>query len=287
MKGIILAAGTGSRVKPFSIIYSKHLMPIANKPIIYYSLSILMLAEIKEILIICNNDDLKSYIKLFGYGESIGIKIEYAIQNKPNGLVEAFIIGEKFIGSSDVALILGDNFFYGHGLKSKLLKAKKNITGARLFGYYVKNPKSYGIAEFDGDKISSIIEKPNVTDSNIAITGLYFYSNKVVEYSKQVTPSSRNELEISTLNQLFLKEDKCCIDILHRGFTWFDTGTYESLHEASNFVQIIENKQSFLIGCIEEIAFRNKWIDSSMIKESLYKYGKTPYGEYLKKLINF
>lgn len=286
MKGIVLAAGSGLRMKPFTSIFSKHLLPISDKPVIYYSLSILLLAEIRDILIICNRNDLESYKEILGNGNLFGIKLSYEIQEKASGLVDAFKIGERFINNSPVALILGDNFFYGHGLKNILLNAKKDLNGAKLFGYHVKNPSSYGIAEFKGENVSKIIEKPKKSISNVAVTGLYFYDNSVCKLSKKVKASKRGELEISSLNQLYLKSNKLNINILHRGFTWFDVGTFESIFEASNFVQIIENKQKYLIGCLEEIALRNNWINKNVIKKNMSRYGNTNYRKYLSLLIN-
>lgn len=286
MKGIVLAAGSGSRMKPFTSIFSKHLLPISDKPVIYYSLSILLLAEIRDILIICNRSDLNSFKEMLGNGSVFGIKLSYEIQDKPTGLVDAFRIGEKFINNSPVALILGDNFFYGHGLKDLLLNAKKNIKGANIFGYHVKTPSSYGIAEFDGKNVTNIIEKPKKSISNVAVTGLYFYDGSVCELSKKVKPSKRGELEISSLNKLYLKLNKLNINILHRGFTWFDVGTFDSIFEATNFVQIIENNQKYLIGCLEEIALRNNWINKYDIKKSMNRYGNTNYKKYLLSIVN-
>lgn len=288
MKGIILAGGAGTRLHPLTFSISKQLLPIYNKPMIFYPLSVLMLAGIREILIISTPNDLPNYKRLLGDGNGIGIKIEYAEQPEPNGLAEAFIIGEDFIGNDDVCLILGDNIFYGAGLQNLLqssVKTVKNENKAVVFGYYVEDPERYGIAEIDHDgNVLSIEEKPKKTKSNYAIVGLYFYPNSVVNVAKNVKPSKRGELEITSVNTEYLKQEKLKLQILSRGFAWLDTGTHETLTEATEFVKAVEKRTSLKIACIEEVAYRMNFIDKKQLKKTSQKYGKSEYGEYLKKI---
>ena len=285
-KGIILAGGSGTRLHPATLVTSKQLMPIYDKPMIYYPLSILMLAGIKNILIISTKQDYSRFKQLFGNGSHIGCKIDYAIQNKPQGIAQSFIIGEDFIGKDNVTLILGDNIFYGSDLQKKLLK-NKNPKGASIFGYKVSNPSRYGVVEFDKDKIATnLTEKPSNPISNYAVPGLYFYNNDVVRYAKMITPSERGEYEITALNKLYLKNKNLHVEILNRGTAWLDTGTFESLHEASQFIQVIEKRQGQKIGCIEEVAFRMNYINKDQIKLSAKKYLNSGYGEYLLNLVS-
>lgn len=286
MKGIILAGGSGTRLYPLTIAVSKQLMPVYDKPMIYYPLSVLLLAEIREILIITTPHDQLSFKKLLGDGNTIGCSIEYKIQNSPDGLPQAFIIGEKFVGSDSVVLILGDNIFYKSGL-SELLKKKLNHSGGLVFAYHVRNPERYGVIEFDSNyKALSIEEKPTTPKSNFVIPGLYFYDNQVVQFSKNLKPSARGELEITDINKIYLKKSQLEVEILDRGTAWLDTGTFDSLHEASEFIRVVEKRQGFKIGCIEEIAYRKGFIDKSILKLSMKKYGKSDYGEYLSRLID-
>ena len=288
MKGIILAGGSGTRLYPVTKGVVKQLLPIYDKPMIYYPLSILMLAGIKDILIISTPRDINRFKDLFKDGSYLGINIEYAIQEKPNGLAEAFIIGESFIGNDNVCLVLGDNLLYGEGLQDLLLKSKnivKRENKSVVFGYYVNDPKSYGVVEFDKNgSVLSIEEKPLKPKSNYAVIGLYFYTNEVVTIAKHVKPSKRGELEITSINQEYLKKQQLKVELLGRGFAWLDTGTHENLLEASNFIQIIEKRQGLKIACIEEIAYRNGWIS----KENLIELGKqlikNNYGKYLLKV---
>ena len=284
MKGIILAGGSGTRLYPITKGISKQLLPIYDKPMIYYSLSVLMLARIREVLIISNPEYIENYKAIFNDGNQLGMNIEYAIQERPNGLAEAFIIGEKFIGKDDACLILGDNIFYGQGFSDILLEAKKN-KGATVFAYPVKNPKSFGVVEFDENyKAISIEEKPENPKSNFAVVGLYFYDNKVIEYAKKITPSKRGELEITSINDIYLKNNELNVKILGRGFAWFDCGTHDSLLEANQFVATIEKRQGYKIACIEEIAYRNKWIDKEQLKNLAKPLLKTNYGKYLMEI---
>ena len=287
MKGIILAGGLGTRLYPTTKVISKQLLPVYDKPMIYYSLSVLMLAEIREILIISTPQDIENYKKLLGDGSAIGIYIEYKIQSSPNGLAEAFILGEEFIGLDNVCLILGDNIFYGQAF-SKLLKETSSLKeGAVVYSYRVSDPKRFGVIELDQDfNIKSIEEKPNNPKSNFVITGIYFYDNKVVEISKNLRPSNRGELEITAVNQEYLKRGLLKTRILGRGFAWLDTGTAESLLDASYFVQTIEKRQGFKIGCIEEIAFNNKWIDKDHFSKLIQSIYSSDYKKYLIKVIN-
>lgn len=287
IKGIILAGGSGTRLYPLTMVTSKQLLPIYDKPMIYYPLSILMLAGIKEILIISTPTDLPNFEKLLGTGESFGINLSYAEQPSPDGLAQAFIIGEKFIGNDNVAMILGDNIFYGNGftkiLKSAVENSNKGL--ATIFGYYVNDPERFGIVVFDENgQVISVEEKPKSPKSNYCITGLYFYDNRVVELAKQVIPSHRGELEITDLNRLYLEDNTLQVELLGRGFAWLDTGTMDSLIEAAEFVQMIEKRQGIKISAPEEIAFHNGWIDRVKLLESASKYGKSPYGEHLKRV---
>lgn len=285
MKGIILAGGSGTRLFPITISVSKQLLPVYDKPMIYYPLSILMLAGIREILFITTPHDQDSFKKLLGDGSQLGCKFEYAVQKEPNGLAEAFIIGENFIGHDKVALALGDNIFHGNGLGS-LLRSKVNIDGASIFAYPVKDPQRYGVVEFNENyKALSIEEKPEVPKSKYAIPGLYFYDNKVVEYAKAVKPSSRGEKEISTINQMYLESGNLEVGVMTRGMSWFDTGTVESLDDATEFIRVLQNRQSTMIGCLEEVALIHNFIDKEKFEDAINKYGKSKYGEYLKEII--
>lgn len=289
MKGIILAGGSGTRLYPATKAISKHLIPIYNKPMIFYSLSLLMLSEINDILIICNEEDLIAYKNLFGNGEEYGLKICYKIQDEPRGISEAFIIGADFIGKENVALILGDNIFYGRGLRPKLLEARKNVelnSGGIIFGFKVKDPERFGVVEFhENYKVISIDEKPAKPKSNFAITGLYFFDNSCVSKAKNLKPSSRGELEITDLNQLYLNDEQLEVMVLGRGYTWLDAGTPESLIAASQFVQTLEERQGYSVACLEEIAYDNKWIDKKELLRKSELLSKTDYGRYLKSLI--
>lgn len=287
MKGIILAGGTGSRLYPLTMVTSKQLLPVYDKPMIYYPLSVLMLAGIKEILIISTPNDLPNFKKLLGSGSDLGIKLSYAEQTSPDGLAQAFIIGEEFIGDSNVAMILGDNIYYGNGFTSILREAVESTQRgeATIFGYYVNDPERFGIVEFDDDgKVISVEEKPQYPKSNYCITGLYFYDNRVIEFAKKVKPSERGELEITDLNKLYLKDNTLNVKLLGRGYAWFDSGTMDSLIEAAEFVKTIEKRQGIKISALEEIAFHNKWIERETLLISAEKYGKSPYGEHLKKV---
>ena len=286
MKGIILAGGSGTRLYPLTKSISKQIMPIYDKPMIYYPLSVLMLANIREILIISTERDLPVFRELLGDGSDFGVRLEYKVQEKPNGLAEAFLIGEEFVGSDNVALILGDNIFFGSGFSGLLEEAGKITEGAVIFGYPVKDPTSYGVVEFDQNgKAISLEEKPKVPKSSFAVPGLYFYDNTVVEKAKNVKPSSRGELEITTINEMYLNEKSLNVKILGRGIAWLDTGTHEALLEAANFVEAIQKRQGFYIACIEEIAYKKGWIDNKKIEELAETLQKTEYGKYLKELI--
>lgn len=283
MKGIILAGGSGTRLYPLTQVTSKQLLPVYDKPMIYYSLSTLMLAGIREILIISTPKDTPKFKELLGDGSQFGIELSYKVQPKPNGLAEAFIIGADFIGNDRVAMILGDNIFYGHGLTKRLKAAAEKEEGATVFGYYVEDPERFGVVEFDDDgKAISLEEKPNAPKSNYAVTGLYFYDNKVLEYSKSIKPSKRGELEITDINKTYLENNELEVLVLGRGFTWLDTGTHEALVEATEFVKTIENHTNRKIGCLEEIAYANKWISKEELLKASKRYLKNQYGKYLK-----
>jgi len=285
-KGIILAGGTGSRMSPITKAVNKQLLPIYDKPLIYYPLSVLMLAKIKNILIIVNKGQVDQFKKVLPDGKNLGIKIEYAEQEKPAGLPDAFIVGEKFIGEDSVSLILGDNFFFGQSLTKKLINSTKLIKGSKVFLHPVKNPSLYGVATINKkNKIINISEKPKNTKSNLAVTGLYFFDNNVVKYSKELKVSKRNELEIVDLLNKYKKKKKLSAEIIGRGATWLDTGSIEDFNSASNFVSAIENRQGLKIACIEEIALKNNWINEAHIKKSIGFYGNCSYSKYLHSLL--
>lgn len=289
MKGIILAGGSGTRLYPITKGVSKQLLPIYDKPMIYYPLSVLMLADIREVLVICSPQDLNGFQRLLGDGSHWGIAITYAEQPSPDGLAQAFTIGESFIADDDVCLVLGDNIFYGQGFTQMLLQAVETTQihkKAVVFGYYITNPNRYGVAEFDPKgNILSIEEKPKKPKSNYAVVGLYFYPNKVVEIAKNIKPSQRGELEITDVNQSFLRDNELKIQLLGRGFTWLDTGTHESLSEASNFVETIEKRQGLKISCLEEIAYKKGWISQEKVRELAQPMIKNQYGQYLLDLL--
>ncbi len=289
MKGIILAGGSGTRLYPITMGVSKQLLPIYDKPMIYYPLSVLMLAGISEVLIITTPEDSDSFKRLLGDGSRFGITLSYTIQPSPDGLAQAFILGKEFIGGDDVCLVLGDNIFYGQGFTPKLKHAvenAKNGQGATVFGYQVKDPERFGVVEFDENlKAISIEEKPSNPKSHFAVTGLYFYDNSVVEMAKQVEPSHRGELEITCLNEMYLDQSKLNVEMLGRGFAWLDTGTHESLLEAAQFVETIEKRQGYKIACLEEIAFNNGWLSEEELKVRAKPFLKNSYGQYLMELI--
>jgi glucose-1-phosphate thymidylyltransferase len=289
MKGIILAGGSGSRLYPITKGTSKQLLSIYDKPMIYYPLSVLMLAGIKEVLVISNPENLPNFKKLFNDGSDLGLKIEYKEQKSPDGIAQAFVIGEDFIENNDVCLVLGDNIFYGKGFSGLLSSAKRNLKNnkATVFGYNVNNPSDFGIASFDENKnLINIEEKPKLPNSNTAVVGLYFYPNNVVEIAKKIKPSERGEFEISSVNQYYLKYEDLKIEILGRGFTWLDTGTHDSLLEASNFIKTVEKHSGYKVACLEEIAFKMKFINLKKLKELAKPFGDSSYGKYLKSLVN-
>ena len=287
MKGIILAGGSGTRLYPITMGVSKQLLPVYDKPMIYYPLSVLMLAGIKEVLIITTPEDQDSFQRLLGDGSQFGISLEYAIQPKPEGLAQAFIIGEEFIGDKNVCLVLGDNIFYGQSFSPKLKQAASRLEGATVFGYQVKDPERFGVVAFDeNQKAISIEEKPLQPKSNYAVTGLYFYDNQVVQLAKEVKPSHRGELEITTLNEMYLERGLLNVEMLGRGFAWLDTGTHESLLEAAQFVETIEKRQGFKVACLEEIAFNNGWLTKEQVAVRAKLMAKNCYGQYLATLID-
>lgn len=286
MKGIILAGGSGTRLYPMTQAISKQLLPIYDKPMIYYPLSVLMLAGIKDILLISTQEDIGLYKKLLGNGSRWGIKIQYVIQFRPEGLAQAFILGEEFIAGEECAMILGDNIFWGTGFTDMLKKSANLTSGAEVYAYLVKDPERFGVVAFDeNQKANSLEEKPKQPKSNWAVTGLYFYDKNVCRYAKTLKPSARGELEITDLNKIYLEEDKLCVNLLGRGFAWLDTGTCDSLLDASNFVATLQRRQGYMIACLEEIAFKNQWIGIDDIKKAVTFYSKTEYGNYLKGLI--
>ncbi|WP_092492217.1 glucose-1-phosphate thymidylyltransferase RfbA [Virgibacillus salinus] len=287
MKGIILAGGSGTRLYPLTMVTSKQLLPIYDKPMIYYPLSTLMLAGIKDILIISTPEDTPRFSSLLGDGSQFGINLEYKVQPSPDGLAQAFIIGEEFIGNDSVAMILGDNVYYGSGLRNILSKAAKKERGATVFGYHVLDPARYGVVEFaENSKVLSVEEKPEYPKSNYAVTGLYFYDNRVVDIAKNVEPSTRGELEITSINEAYLQSSELDVELLGRGHTWLDTGTHESLVSATNFVKTIEDHQGIKISAPEEIAYLNGWINKDELIESGELFSKTGYGQYLLKVAN-
>lgn len=287
MKGIILAGGTGTRLYPITKSVSKHLLPIYDKPMIYYPLSVLMLAKIRDVLIITTEEDLELYKKILSDGSQWGMSIQYKLQAEPNGIAEAFLIGEEFIGNDSVCLILGDNIFYGQGFTPMLFDSTKLEQGAIVFGYPVKDPERFGVVDFD-DKMNalSIEEKPTKPKSNYAVTGLYFYDNNVVNIAKQIKPSKREELEITDINKKYLEAGQLKVKLLGRGFAWLDTGTFESLLEAGQFVETVQKRQGYYIACLEEIAYNNRWVDASQVQKLAEQYSKNTYGQYLLNLID-
>ena len=286
MKGIILAGGSGTRLYPITRGVSKQLLPVYDKPMIYYPLSVLMLAGIRDILVITTPEDNASFKRLLGDGSDFGISISYAVQPSPDGLAQAFIIGEEFIGNDNVCLVLGDNIFYGQSFTQTLKQAAAKTHGATVFGYQVKDPDRFGVVEFDENfNVLSIEEKPQQPKSDWAVTGLYFYDQRVVKFAKQIKPSARGELEISDLNQMYLEDGSLSVQLLGRGFAWLDTGTHESLHEAASFVQTVQNIQDLQIACLEEIAWRNAWLSDEKLEELARPMAKNQYGQYLLRLL--
>ena len=286
MKGIVLAGGSGTRLFPITKGVSKQLLPIYDKPMIYYPISVLMLAGIREILIISTPDDMAGYRRLLGDGSQFGVRFTYEIQPSPDGLAQAFFIGESFIGDDDVCLILGDNIYFGESFSQKLERATDTTCGATVFGYQVTDPERFGVVEFDDDfNAVSIEEKPKIPKSNYAVTGLYFYDNSVIEMAKQIRPSERGELEITTINQMYLEQNRLKVELLGRGFAWLDTGTHESLMDASNFVYTIEKRQGLKVACLEEIAYRKGWVNKADLQELVKPLAKTGYGQYIQRLI--
>lgn len=287
MKGIVLAGGSGTRLYPLTKVTSKQLLPVYDKPMIYYPLSVLMNAGIRDILIISTPDDIGRFEDLLGDGSHFGIHLQYKVQPSPDGLAQAFLLAEDFIGNDNVAMILGDNIFHGHGLIKRLRRAANKKVGATVFGYYVDDPERFGIVEFDANgKAISIEEKPEKPKSNYCVTGLYFYDNRVVEYAKGLKPSKRGELEITDLNQIYLEQGELEVELLGQGFTWLDTGTHDSLVEATNFVRTVETHQHRKIGCLEEIAYQNHWITKDQMMEFYEMYKKNQYGMYLKDILD-
>lgn len=287
MKGIILAGGSGTRLHPITLGVSKQLLPVYDKPMIYYPLSVLMLANIRDVLIISTPNDLPMFTRLLGDGSNFGINIQYAEQPSPDGLAQAFLIGEKFINGDSCALVLGDNIFFGQGFAPKLLEAVNRDEGATVFGYRVRDPERFGVVEFDKQfKAISIEEKPVSPKSDWAVTGLYFYDNNVVDMARMVKPSKRGELEITTLNEMYLNAGKLNVELLGRGFAWLDTGTHDSLLEASQFIHTIEKRQGFKVACLEEIAYNNRWISKEKVAKQAESMAKTDYGKYLLNLVN-
>ncbi|GLX65487.1 glucose-1-phosphate thymidylyltransferase [Proteus vulgaris] len=287
MKGIILAGGSGTRLHPITKGVSKQLLPIYDKPMIYYPLSVLMLAGIRDILIITTPDDMTSFQRLLGDGSAFGVRLQYKIQPSPDGLAQAFILGEEFIGDDHCCLVLGDNIYFGQGFSPKLKQVAQRERGATVFGYQVMDPERFGVVEFDDDfKVLSIEEKPEQPKSNWAVTGLYFYDNRVVDFAKRVKPSIRGELEITSINQMYLECGELNVELLGRGFAWLDTGTHDSLIEASTFVQTVEKRQGFKVACLEEIAWRNGWLSDDQVRESAKSLSKTGYGRYLLDLLH-
>ncbi|QPB81339.1 glucose-1-phosphate thymidylyltransferase [Proteus sp. GOKU] len=287
MKGIILAGGSGTRLHPITKGVSKQLLPIYDKPMIYYPLSVLMLAGIRDILIITTPDDMTSFQRLLGDGSAFGVHLQYKIQPSPDGLAQAFILGEEFIGDDHCCLVLGDNIYFGQGFSPKLKQVAQREHGATVFGYQVMDPERFGVVEFDDDfKVLSIEEKPEQPKSNWAVTGLYFYDNRVVDFAKRVKPSIRGELEITSINQMYLECGELNVELLGRGFAWLDTGTHDSLIEASTFVQTVEKRQGFKVACLEEIAWRNGWLSDDQVRESAKSLSKTGYGRYLLDLLH-
>lgn len=285
MKGIVLAGGSGTRLYPITLGVSKQLLPIYDKPMVYYPISVLMLAGIRDILIISTPTDINSYKKLLGTGEQIGVNFSYKVQNNPNGLAEAFILGEDFIGDDSVCLILGDNIFWGNAFSPLLQNAAELTEGALIFGYEVKDPERFGVIHLSNDgKVVNIQEKPKSPKSNIVATGLYFYDNKVVEIAKKVKPSERGELEITSINEAYLNERQLDVKILGRGFAWLDTGTVDSLYEATSFVRAIQTQQGYVVACLEEIAFRHGWINRNQLNERIKTVKKSAYGQYLSSI---